>query len=98
MKLYLIEREQTIPVSVSPAWDFFVNPHNLSVITPDYMGFHIQDKSIGQKIYPNTLIRDKDHYALPLDPFSPPIHFLMVRKKLESIFAYRKEKWESLFQ
>ncbi len=152
MKLYLLEWEQTVPVSVSQAWDFFVNPYNLAVITPDYMGFYIQDKSIGQKIYPgmiieyrvspiakipmkwvteithvqegnffvdeqrmgpylfwhhkhffekqgkNTLIRDKVHYALPLDPFSRPIHFLIVRKKLESIFAYRKEKVDSLFQ
>ena len=33
--------------------------------------------------------RDIVHYALPFDPLSRPVHDLVVRRQLESIFGYR---------
>ena len=33
--------------------------------------------------------RDIVHYALPFDPFSRPLHDLIVRRQLESIFRHR---------
>ena len=33
---------------------------------------------------------DKVHYMLALDPLSRPVHALIVRPKLESIFCYRR--------
>lgn len=45
MKIYTLHSIQNLPISVSEAWDFLSNPDNLKVITPDYMGFHIQSKT-----------------------------------------------------
>ncbi|HLV93299.1 MAG TPA: SRPBCC family protein [Aequorivita sp.] len=45
MKIYTLHSIQNLPISVSEAWDFLSNPDNLKVITPDYMGFHIQSKA-----------------------------------------------------
>lgn len=42
MKIYSLHATQKLPISQSEAWAFFSNPKNLKVITPDYMGFHIQ--------------------------------------------------------
>lgn len=41
MKIYKIQSKQCFPISKDKAWDFFSNPENLKVITPNYMGFHI---------------------------------------------------------
>lgn len=41
MKPYILERKQTLPVSVEQAWEFFSNPFNLVKITPPYMDFRI---------------------------------------------------------
>jgi ligand-binding SRPBCC domain-containing protein len=42
MGLHTLHTKQKLPISLSEAWGFFANPKNLKVITPDYMGFHIQ--------------------------------------------------------
>lgn len=39
MKLHLLEREQTLPISAGAAWDFFSTPANLAEITPPDLGF-----------------------------------------------------------
>jgi len=36
-----------------------------------------------------TEILDRVHYALPFDPFSRPLHDLVVRRRLQEIFAFR---------
>ncbi len=38
-----------------------------------------------------TVVRDRVDYALPLDPWSRPIHPLLVRPDLDRIFGYRRE-------
>jgi ligand-binding SRPBCC domain-containing protein len=37
------------------------------------------------------------NYALPLDPFSRPLNGLIVRKKVEEIFAFREDVLKNLF-
>lgn len=41
MKIYTLHTVQKLPITLDQAWEFFSSPHNLKVITPDYMGFHI---------------------------------------------------------
>jgi len=38
-----------------------------------------------------TWVRDEVEYALPLAPFTDPIHALFVRPRLREIFAYRQD-------
>ncbi|MFT6334759.1 MAG: ligand-binding SRPBCC domain-containing protein [Saprospiraceae bacterium] len=54
-KLYRIETEQFIPISIDEAWGFFSSSWNLKEITPDHMGFVITSKS-NEKMYPGMLI------------------------------------------
>ena len=55
-KTYKFKTVQTIPVSLQTAWEFFSNPANLQVITPDQLGFNIISKYHGTKMYPGQLI------------------------------------------
>ena len=41
MKLYQLHYKQALPISQNKAWQFLADPLNLSVITPDHMGFTI---------------------------------------------------------
>jgi len=54
-KLYKLETEQFIPITIEEAWDFFSAPENLQNITPDHMGFNITSKS-GDRMYPGMII------------------------------------------
>lgn len=55
MKIYKLHTKQNLPISLSEAWSFFSNPNNLKVITPDYMGFHIQSGA-DRSMYPGQII------------------------------------------
>lgn len=48
MKLHTLEQEQTLPISLDEAWDFFSSPANLNAITPDDLGFHITSPLAGK--------------------------------------------------
>lgn len=39
--VYQLKSEQFLPISLAEAWAFFSSPSNLSLITPDYLGFEI---------------------------------------------------------
>ena len=41
MKVHSLSQEQTIPVSIDQAWEFFSSPRNLEAMTPPKMGFRI---------------------------------------------------------
>ncbi|GAA4324521.1 SRPBCC family protein [Pontixanthobacter gangjinensis] len=41
MKIYRLQSQQKLPMSVEEAWQFLSDPKNLKTITPDYMGFEI---------------------------------------------------------
>ena len=55
MKVYKLEREQFLPVSIDEAWEFFSDPKNLEKITPDSMKFEILSE-LPEKIYPGIMI------------------------------------------
>ncbi len=60
MKVYTLNFEQEMPVSLTQAWDFFSSPLNLAKITPKGMGFQItSDFAEGDKMYEGMLITYK---------------------------------------
>ncbi|MDB5140174.1 MAG: hypothetical protein JWR12_2090 [Mucilaginibacter sp.] len=60
MKTYLLKTEQTIPVSLADAWDFFSSPLNLAKITPKEMSFVVtSDFNRDEKIYAGMIITYK---------------------------------------
>ncbi|TQD40074.1 SRPBCC family protein [Haloflavibacter putidus] len=55
MKIYTIHEKQKLPISLDKAWDFFSDPKNLKIITPDYMGFDIVSGA-DRKMYSGQII------------------------------------------
>ena len=43
MKIFRLKKSQSLPITIEECWEFFSNPKNLKIITPDYMGFKIVD-------------------------------------------------------
>lgn len=56
MKLYLLEREQFLPIKMETAWSFFSSPKNLPKITPDYLSFNITSTFGMDEMYPGQII------------------------------------------
>ena len=56
--LFTLQTEQTLPLSILEAWNFFSNPKNLLKITPDHLGFEITS-DVPEEIYPGCLITYK---------------------------------------
>ena len=55
MKIYTLHTTQKLPISLQEAWDFLSSPTNLKIITPSYMGFHIQSGA-DKKMYAGQII------------------------------------------
>ena len=51
-----LQRTQVLPISIGEAWDFFSNPKNLKVITPEFMRFDITSVSKDSRMYPGMII------------------------------------------
>jgi ligand-binding SRPBCC domain-containing protein len=51
-----LQRTQVLPISINEAWDFFSNPKNLKVITPEFMRFDITSISQDSRMYPGMII------------------------------------------
>jgi ligand-binding SRPBCC domain-containing protein len=64
MKLHSLEQEQTLPISLDEAWDFFSSPANLDAITPNDLGFHITSPLAG-KMFDGQIIT----YRVRIAPF-----------------------------
>jgi ligand-binding SRPBCC domain-containing protein len=150
MKIYKIETVQHLNTTIEECWNFFSSPRNLERITPDTMGFEIQDYD-NKQMYPGQVITytlkpllgikiswmtiittsktneyfvDEQrfgpyalwhhkhffeatdtgvkmtyvvHYALPLGFLGSIMNTLMVKEKIKTIFAYRYNKIEELF-
>ncbi len=150
MKLYKLEDETLIHTSMEQCWDFFSNPKNLPVITPEYLHFNIKSElpdimyegliieytvnpimnipitwisEITFMKEPNyfvdeqrfgpykfwhhehyfknnengILMQDIVYYSLPFSFIGKIVHSLVVRRKLEKIFEYRKSRIEHIF-
>jgi len=60
VKTYVLKKEQSIPVSLDQAWDFFSSPLNLAKITPSDMSFVVtSDYTAETKMYPGMIITYK---------------------------------------
>jgi len=55
MKLYVLEREQRLPIPLSQAWDFFSDARNLARITPPEMGFEVTSR-LPERMYAGMII------------------------------------------
>jgi ligand-binding SRPBCC domain-containing protein len=71
MSTYSLKSTQKIPIDLDKAWDFFSDPANLSVITPDKLGFEILSKYHVEKMYPGQIIEYK---IKPL--FGVPVYWM----------------------
>ena len=56
MKLFTLSRHQKLPISIDVAWDFFSDPKNLKIITPEYMGFKTLSGD-DRTMYPGQIIQ-----------------------------------------
>jgi ligand-binding SRPBCC domain-containing protein len=60
LKTYHFTFEQTLPISLDEAWDFFSSPLNLAKITPAKMNFLVTSNyTADTKMYPGMLITYK---------------------------------------
>lgn len=59
MKTYTLYREQRLDVDIDTAWDFFSDPMNLDLLTPDDMGFHIVNGQSIERMYEGQTIQYK---------------------------------------
>jgi ligand-binding SRPBCC domain-containing protein len=48
VKLYTLAQEQTLPITLDEAWDFFSSPANLDSITPGDLGFKMTSPPAGK--------------------------------------------------
>lgn len=53
--MHQLKATQNLPISLEEAWDFFSSPHNLSVITPEYLDFVIKSE-LPEKMHPGMMI------------------------------------------
>ena len=58
MSLYKLQKVIDLPIDKKTCWDFFSDPMNLKIITPDYMGFHIIEGA-ANKMYQGQIISYK---------------------------------------
>ncbi len=63
MKIYTLKSVQDLPIGVDEAWEFFSNPNNLKVITPEWLNFKVTS-SLPDKMYPGMIISYKVHPVL----------------------------------
>jgi len=150
MRSHSLIYQQSIPVSIVEAWDFFSSPANLARITPPEMMFRITNGAGGQKIYEGMLISytiypfmmlpvqweteitkvdkpflfedrqksgpyeswhhihqfceipggvemtDRIEYVMPLNLFGDLVDFLIVSRRLEEVFMFRRKKVEEI--
>ncbi len=55
MHLYHLRAQQSLPISLPRAWDFFSNPNNLAEITPAWLNFRVTS-NLPEKMYPGMIV------------------------------------------
>jgi len=63
MKVNQLKVIQNLPIHIDEAWNFFSNPNNLKVITPEWLNFKINSR-LPEKMYPGMIINYKVHPVL----------------------------------
>jgi ligand-binding SRPBCC domain-containing protein len=59
MHIYKLEHKTLLPITLEEAWDFFSQPENLNVLTPDDLQFEILSDITGKKMYAGMIINYK---------------------------------------
>lgn len=54
--MHVLKQKTFIPISLEKAWNFFSNPENLKVITPNHMGFNVTSEQILKGMYEGMII------------------------------------------
>lgn len=57
--MYLLKQTQKLPIDLETCWNFFSNPQNLKLLTPEYLSFKILN-DLPEKAYPGQII----HYTI----------------------------------
>jgi ligand-binding SRPBCC domain-containing protein len=55
-KIHFLKQIQRLPVSLEEAWQFFSNPKNLAVLTPEHLNLKFTNEVYGEEIYPGQII------------------------------------------
>jgi ligand-binding SRPBCC domain-containing protein len=151
MPVHYLQQIQKIPASHEVVWNFFADPGNLAILTPEYLNLKYTNQLYGEKMYPGQVLTykvkplfgvsvfwmteithveaskyfideqrigpyslwhhqhhfkeipggvemcDIIHYKNPLGPLGALANILLVRKKLEGIFEFRRRKIEEIF-
>ena len=63
MKVYTLKAIQNLSIGIGEAWEFFSNPNNLKVITPEWLNFKVTSK-LPDKMYGGMIINYKVHPLL----------------------------------
>jgi len=63
MKVFTLKAIQNVPIGIEEAWEFFSNPNNLKIITPEWLNFKVTSK-LPEKMYPGMIISYKVHPVL----------------------------------
>ena len=50
--IHTLTAQQSLPLNMIKAWNFFPNPANLEMITPEHLGFKITSELEDKKMYP----------------------------------------------
>lgn len=77
---------------------FFERPENLARITPPWLDFRIlwDHRHRFRSENGGTTVEDEVLYQLSCGPFARLAHGLFVRRRLDAIFDYRRERIEAL--
>lgn len=82
METYSLKTETLIPAPLEKVWDFFSNPQNLRLLTPDYMNFHILKCPETEEIFEGMRIEYK---------VSPLLHIpIKWVTKIQEVAVYQK--------
>jgi len=86
MKLYTLKAIQNLPIGIEEAWEFFSNPNNLKVITPEWLNFKVTSK-LPNKMYPGMIISYKLHPLLGI-----PLNWVTEITHVEEPFYFVDEQ------
>jgi len=86
MKVYTLKTIQNLPIGIEEAWEFFSNPNNLAVITPEWLNFKVTSK-LPEKMYAGMIISYKVHPVLGI-----PMNWVTEITQVEEPFYFVDEQ------
>jgi ligand-binding SRPBCC domain-containing protein len=75
MKLYRLERRQSLAIGIHAAWDFFSQPRNLPMITPPWLKF-VVTSSLSERMHAGMIVtyRLQPLFGIPVSWVSEITH------------------------